>query len=106
MRPILLAAVLALPVLAHAQTNTPPGGGSAFTPAPVPSLPPGTPQTGQTTVPPERIAPPGTGTADSTDTSSPNTSPLSGPPSSLNPGTNQRSPGGASVDPVTPNLSR
>ncbi len=108
MRLTLFAAMLALPMLAQAQTNTqtPPPGGSAFTPAPVPSVPPSTSQTDGAVAPAERIAPPGTGTADQTDTSLPNASPLSGPPSSLNPGTNQAAPRGSSVDPVTPSQSR
>ena len=99
MRPILFLATLALPLAAHAQGTTPPisnpAAGPATTPAPVPSVTPGMPQTGAPNIPPERIAPPGGGTADSTDTSMPNASPLSSAPPSLNPGTNQAAPRGA-----------
>ncbi len=109
MRLTLFAAMLALPAVAVAQTGTPPvsnpTAGPSSTPAPVPSVPPGTPQTGATSIPPERIAPPGSGTGNATDTSMPNAAPLSGAPSSLNPGTNQVAPRG-SGDAGTPNLSR
>lgn len=111
MRHILLLALLTLPAAASAQTARPPvsnpTAGPSSTPAPVPSIPPGTPQTGATTMPPERIAPSaGGGTADPTDTSLPNASPLSGSPPSLNPGTNQVAPRGGGAGPQTPNLSR
>lgn len=110
MRPALFLAALAMPVLAAAQTTTPPisnpAAGPATTPAPVPSVPPGTPQTGAPSIPPEQIAPRMGGTADSTDTSMPHASPLSSAPPSANPGTNQPNPRGGAGGPITPNLSR
>lgn len=105
-----IVGVAVLPLSVEAQTTAPPisnpAAGPATTPAPVPSVPPGTPQTGAPSIPPEQIAPPLRGTANSSDTSMPNATPFSGPPPSLNPGTNQTTPRGGSEGPATPNLSR
>ncbi len=100
MRPILLlAAALALPWAAFAQTTAPPppvsnpAAGPAFTPAPVPSVPPGTPQTGAPTIPPEQIAPADRAGSHTPDAGPANATPFSGAPATITPGT-----GGTATD--------
>ena len=56
------------------------------TPAPVPSVPPGTPQTGAPTVPPEIVSPAARPGGAATDAGPPNSSPFSGAPTALVPG--------------------
>lgn len=59
MRALLLFLVLAWASTAMAETPSPGSnpGATATQPPPVPAIPPGTPQTGAPSVPPERIAP-------------------------------------------------
>jgi hypothetical protein len=110
MRSIFLLAALALPFAASAQTTTPPisnpAAGPGSTPAPVPSVTPGTPQTGAPNIPPERIAPSAGGAGGSSDSSLPNAAPLSGQPPSINSGTGQIAPHGASQPPLRPSQTR
>ena len=94
------------PTYLRAQT----GPDHVLTPAPVPSVAPGTAGSAGTGTIPDRIAP-GTGDAGAPSSLSAgptNATPFSGVPSSLNSGTNQASPGGSQLgrDTLTPNLSK
>jgi hypothetical protein len=94
LRSLLIAGLLLLPLAARAQPAAPDATAKAptTTPAPVPSIPPGTPQTGAPSVPPEVVAPaapPGGATSDSGPS---NATPFSGPPTTLAPGTERQSP--------------
>ena len=92
MRSLFLIAALALPCMALAQANAPAppvsnAAGPATTPAPVPSVPPATPQTGGISIPPEQIAPADRAGGRALDAGPPNSAPFSGAPAGMPPGT-------------------
>ncbi len=104
-----LVGLLALPALAQAQSVTPDATAKApvTTPAPVPSIPPGTPQTGAPSVPAEIVAPAAPPGGAATDSGPANSSPFSGAPTTLVPGAGRQSPDApANSGSAAPPLSR
>ncbi|MBV9655832.1 MAG: hypothetical protein JOZ42_14855 [Acetobacteraceae bacterium] len=93
-RLLLAASLVVLPVAVEAQPAAPDATAKApiTTPAPVPSIPPGTPQTGAASVPPEVVAPAAPPGGAASDTGPSNATPFSGAPTTLTPGTERASP--------------
>jgi hypothetical protein len=109
LRLALIAGLLCVAAAAEAQPVAPDATAKApvTTPAPVPSVPPGTPQTGAPTIPPEIVSPAARPGGAATDAGPPNSSPFSGAPTALVPGEARQSPDApAGSGSATPPLSR
>ena len=91
---LLLAGLLVVATGARAQPVAPDATAKAptTTPAPVPSIPPGTPQTGAPAVPPEIVSPAAKPGGAAVDSGPSNSSPFSGAPTTLVPGNERQSP--------------
>ncbi len=90
---VALAGMLTLAVPVRAQSVAPDATAKApvTSPAPVPAIPPPTPQTGASSVPPEIVSPAARPGGAATASGPPNATPFSGAP--LVPGTGRQSPG-------------